>query len=118
MSYPGLQLETFMRNYRRFHEQAPVVHQCPSATLELAARSFRFVHIDGSHLYENVAADLVLTKEAACRGAIIALDDYRKVAAPGVAAAVWTSVADGLTPIALTDGKMYAELGTERLHAR
>src|SRR2546427_10329547 len=33
VSYPGLSQRSFELNYRRWHEQLPVVHRCPSASL-------------------------------------------------------------------------------------
>ncbi len=105
--YPALQRATFDQNYARFHESPPIVHQCLSAELELAAGSVRFAHIDGSHLYENIVHDIALVRRAVVPGAIVAFDDYRKQNAPGVSAAVWQAVSEGLVPIIMTSQKLY-----------
>lgn len=59
-----------------------------SADLDLSGRSFRFVHLDGSHEYGDALADLRLVVDHVCPGGIIAVDDYEHPLWPGVADAV------------------------------
>lgn len=50
--YDTLERARFERNFLRFHDALPVIHHGPSRDLgpRVASGSFRFVHIDGSHL--------------------------------------------------------------------
>lgn len=59
-----------------------------SADLDLSGRSFRFVHLDGSHEYDDALADLRLVIDHLVVGGIIAVDDYEHPLWPGVADAV------------------------------
>lgn len=108
--YDGLTLSTFLANYRRFHEQPPIIYRCPSSDIPLEERKpkFRIVHIDGSHQFADVSADIALARSATVPGGVVILDDYRSAHCPGVAAAVWKAVHnDGLIPICVTMDKMY-----------
>jgi hypothetical protein len=70
---------------------------------------YRFIHLDGSHVYEYVRND-VRTAVALLRpGGVVAVDDYRNENFPGVAAAVWAEVGTGgLVPVCVTPAKLYA----------
>lgn len=106
--YAGLGRKPFESNYLWFHTTLPDIHQCPSSelTARLTPDSFRFVHVDGSHLFDEVHSDILLSQKISCPGAIAAFDDYRT--RPGVAAAVWQEVASGrLRPRLLTNWKLY-----------
>ena len=71
--------------------------------------TFRFIHIDGSHLYQIVKQDLHTASGLLEKGGIVAIDDYRTAHTPGVAAAAWEAVLAGrLIPLCLTPQKMYA----------
>lgn len=105
--YASLTRAAFEQSYLRFHPALPVIHQCLSVDLELQAGTFRFAHIDGSHLYHIVRHDIAMVHDLMARGGVVALDDYRKVDTPGVSAAVWSAVEDGLTPMVMTAQKMY-----------
>jgi hypothetical protein len=71
--------------------------------------SFRFIHIDGSHIFSVIRRDIRTAKVLLNKDGIVAIDDYRSVHTPGVAAAVWEAVtSDHLVPICLTPQKMYA----------
>ena len=75
----------------------------------------RFVHIDASHLYEQVAVDLRSARRLLSPDGIVVLDDYRSAHTPGTAAAVWQAVWEtDLRPFALTSSKMYATWGDPR----
>jgi hypothetical protein len=109
--YPKLTRLAFESNYRRFHERMPRVLQCSSEEIPNRglSRSFRFAHIDGSHLYEGVRADLKTVRELMLPNGIVALDDYRHPRFPGTAQAIWEEIITGhLTPICLTYTKMFA----------
>ena len=106
----------FEANYLSFHDALPRIHQGPSEELAetklIAPDSQRFIHIDASHLYRHVAADLRFAREALREDGIVALDDYRSEHTPGVAAATWEAVRlHGLRPVALTPQKFYGTWG-------
>lgn len=102
----------FEENYRRFHGRLPdviveassdeFVHHAP-------VDSFRFIHIDGSHLYRVVAGDIDRCRELLAPGGLLVCDDYRTEHSPGTAAAVWEAVFNkGLRVICVTAQKFYA----------
>jgi hypothetical protein len=108
--YPGLERETFERNYLRFHDALPEIHQCASSELEarLSPGTFRLVHIDGSHLFAEVSRDIRLSRTIACHGGVVAFDDIHSTAALGIGAAVWHEVVSGtLKPRLATTMKLY-----------
>ncbi|MFB7947140.1 class I SAM-dependent methyltransferase [Kitasatospora phosalacinea] len=116
MSYrETLTRRAFETNYRAFHPELPVIVQAPTSVLadgRIAADSCRFVHIDASHLYEHVAGDIVVARDALAKNGVVALDDYRAPHTPGVAAAVWEAVFTlGLRPVLLTPEKFYGTWG-------
>jgi hypothetical protein len=107
--YSGLEQDEFLANWDRFHTRRPRLEVCESAQLDLGDREFRFIHIDGCHSYQCVAKDISLAAAHTAKRGVIALDDYRAAEAPGVAAAVWQAVHNGvLFPFAGTWMKMYA----------
>lgn len=109
-AYRGLSRGAFEENYRRHVQGLPRVHQRPSA--ELAAvltPGYRFIHLDGSHVYEYVRSDVRTAVTLLQTDGVVAVDDYRNEHFPGVAAAVWAEVAGGgLVPVCVTSAKMYA----------
>jgi Methyltransferase domain len=118
--YSKLTRNVFETNYLRFHRQLPVMLTCPSTKLLKVGRrskTFRFIHIDGSHLYPIVRQDIQTAKTLLKDRGIVAFDDYRSIHTPGVAAAVWEEVTSGdLVPFCLTPQKMYATWDTNNLH--
>jgi SAM-dependent methyltransferase len=100
-----------------FHDTVPVIHQVPSSVLnasELGPRSFRFVHLDGSHVYEAVMRDIATAGELVAEGGVVAFDDFANVGYPGVAAALWPAVMESdLEPFACSSSKLYATLGRD-----
>ncbi|MCY7289059.1 MAG: class I SAM-dependent methyltransferase [Cryobacterium sp.] len=109
--YAGLARSSFESNYLRYHPALPEIFEGPSTDLGsiVSTPRFRFVHIDGSHLYDVVRADLALSREVSIPGAIVVLDDIAAAHTPGVTAAAWEAVAnDGLAPLVMTQNKMYA----------
>ena len=104
----------FEAAYERVHGELPVVHQCASSMLsarELGPNQFRFIHLDGSHRYEAVLADIALARELATDECVIVFDDFSNLGHLGVAAAVWPSVVRSeVEPFACTPAKLYATL--------
>jgi methyltransferase family protein len=107
--YAGLEQQQFLANWDRFHSRRPRLEVCESSALDLGDRILRFSHIDGCHSYQCVAKDIALAVTHAGQRGVIAMDDYRGVRTPGVAAAVWQAVGNGLLfPFAATYTKIYA----------
>ncbi|WP_374022418.1 class I SAM-dependent methyltransferase [Mycobacterium sp. HNNTM2301] len=107
--YSGLDQQQFLANWDRFHARRPTLEVCESSRLDLGERALRFVHIDGCHSYRCVANDIALAVTHTAKRGVIAIDDYRGVETPGVAAAVWQAVGNGrLFPFAATYMKIYA----------
>ncbi len=107
--YSGLEQRQFLANWDRFHSRRPTLEVCESSELDLGDRVFRFIHIDGCHSYQCVAKDISLAVTHTVERGVIAIDDYRGVETPGVAAAVWQAVGNGfLFPFAATYMKIYA----------
>ncbi|MFE6063645.1 class I SAM-dependent methyltransferase [Streptomyces sp. NPDC056431] len=113
--YPTLTRQVFEANYLRFHRRLPTVVQGSSAeiTAHVPARSCRFVHIDASHLYHHVRADIATARELLTEDGVVSLDDFRSPHTPGVAAATWEAVlTTGLKPVVLTESKLYGTWGS------
>ena len=107
--YSGLDQQQFLANWDRFHTRRPTLEVCESSELDLGDRVLRFSHIDGCHNYQCVAKDISLAVTHTAERGVIALDDYRGFRTPGVAAAVWQAVGNGLLfPFAATYMKIYA----------
>ncbi|MFD7598546.1 class I SAM-dependent methyltransferase [Kitasatospora sp. NPDC059812] len=111
----SLTRSAFEVNYLAFHEELPEIIQAPTSALaggRIAAGTFRFIHIDASHLYEHVVGDLQVARVALQDQGVVVLDDYRSQHTPGVAAATWGAVFNhGLKPIMLTECKFYGTWG-------
>jgi hypothetical protein len=115
-TYGGLTRQQFETNYRRYHADDPEVYVGTSRQFRSssAGRRFRFAHIDGSHLYDEVVNDIALAREVLVDGGVVVFDDVGGLQKPGVTAAVWEAVASGgLVPLAQT-GKLYATWPGER----
>ena len=81
-------------------------------TKHVTPQSCRFVHIDGSHLYEQVRNDLWSAHATLQRDGVVAFDDYRTEHCIGVSAAIWESVTSGqLKVICASPNKFYATWG-------
>lgn len=109
-SYPSLSRKKFESNMLEMLGHLPEIHQCPSSQLQskLGNRKFRFIHVDGSHLYDHVKLDLDYAAEVVVKKGIVAVDDFRTQHAIGVAAAVWETIIEGrLIPLAITPAKIY-----------
>lgn len=113
-SYKDLTREEFEFNYRAFHDELPIIVQAPTGEIleHVTAGSSRFVHVDASHLYKHVRADVEAAHTMLNADGIVVFDDYRSPHTPGVSAAVWEAVLTlGLRPIALTPQKFYGTWG-------
>ncbi|MDX2601203.1 class I SAM-dependent methyltransferase [Streptomyces caniscabiei] len=100
----------FEANYLSFHDELPRVLQGPSSIVpgEVKPRSCRFVHIDASHLYEHVEADITAARDLLLPGGLVVLDDFRSEHTPGVSVAAWEAVLNrGLNPVCLSTQKLY-----------
>ena len=106
--------QAFETNYLAFHDQLPQIVQGPTGEIcgHVAAGSCRFVHIDASHVYDNVREDTASARQVLQENGVVVFDDYRKPQCPGTAAAVWEAILnDGLQPVFATDAKLYATWG-------
>lgn len=111
--YAELSQEAFERHYLTANEELPVVVRGLSHTIvdHASPGTHRFVHIDASHLYEHVLADIDAARTLLKPDGVVVLDDYRTVHAPGVAAAIWRESTRDLTPFAVSMNKLYATFG-------
>jgi hypothetical protein len=123
--YRALSRARFESFYRTVQPQLPVVVEAPSTRFldHVAPASLRFLHIDGSHLFEHVRDDAAAARIALKEDGIVVFDDIRSEHTPGVSAAVWQAVTgSGLVPVAVTPSKFYGTWGSsepyvERLRA-
>lgn len=102
---PNFGRDMFEANFLKFHTEPPEIIAHPSSMLQalLTGRTFRFIHVDGSHAYEQVRKDLLLAKELLVPGGVVSFDDLLSPHTPGVTAAVWEGVVnDGLIPMLQT----------------
>lgn len=111
--YPELTREPFEEAYKGIHGSLPRIVVGHSSTItEHALRgTHRFVHIDASHLYEQVRQDISAARTLLRDDGVVVLDDYRNDHTPGVAAAAWQAVNEGLHPFLISPAKMYATWG-------
>jgi hypothetical protein len=108
--YIGLSQAVFESNYARFHAVPPAVLQGASDYYlpTLISKSFRLIHVDGSHEHEAVRGDLAEATRLVQGNGLIVMDDIISPHTPGVAAAAWEAVANGgLVPLIQT-AKLYA----------
>lgn len=110
-SYSHFSREIFLRNYTKVIKSIPEVYACASSELGnlLTQKKFRFIHIDGSHLYEHVIKDLILASTLLEEQfGVIAVDDFRAEHAIGVSSAMWEMIYfHGLKPLILSSSKAY-----------
>ena len=109
-SYRSLTRRQFEQNYLCLHDELPEVIQAESSRIldHVEPGTVRFLHVDASHLYDQVHLDASNAKTLLRPGGLVVFDDYRSLHTPGVSAAVWQAVIeDGLIPVALTPAKLY-----------
>jgi Methyltransferase domain len=111
--YPTLAEDKFKANYLAVHGRLPVVVRGLSSriTSEASLGTHRFIHVDGSHLYEHVSQDVQSARLLLAPQGLVAFDDYRVEHTPGVAAAVWGALSDGFHPVWISPTKMYGTWG-------
>lgn len=113
-SYSTLTRAEFENNYLALHPALPEVVQAPSSAVlqHVEPGTARFVHVDASHLYTQVAEDVLNTRTILQPDGVVVFDDHSNPNTPGVAGAVWEAVAvHGLIPFAVTRYKMYGTWG-------
>ena len=113
-SYATLTRRAFEGNYLVFHEALPTIVQATTdqITKHVSPGTCRLVHIDASHLWEHVKGDIESAQQLLRPDGLLVCDDYRTEHTPGVAAAVWSAVANnGLKPICVTGNKLYGTWG-------
>jgi hypothetical protein len=108
--YDGLSQARFEASYVDLHGDLPVVVRGPSRAIrdQAAPGRHRFVHVDASHVYDNVVEDVATARLLLAPDGVVVFDDYRSSHTPGVAAAVWPALRDGLVPFLATPAKLYA----------
>jgi predicted O-methyltransferase YrrM len=95
------------------------IHPVFSSSLVLPPdQRFRFVHVDGSHDYEDALADLRLAYRHLDVGGVIAVDDYEHPQWPGVTPAVEKFLAEHDEVAAVADLNRHAESGRKLYLAR
>jgi hypothetical protein len=111
--YGSLSQDAFEANYRAVHDDLPVVIRGTSSTIRARAAHgrHRFVHVDASHEYPHVREDIETARELLAPNGIVVFDDFRSEYFPGVGAAVWPELANGLVPLAFSPEKLYATWG-------
>ncbi|EFG74444.1 hypothetical protein HMPREF0591_5637 [Mycobacterium parascrofulaceum ATCC BAA-614] len=115
-SYKGLNRTKFEQNYLKWVEKLPeIINELSSNITErVETKSLRFAHVDGSHLFEVVGMDVANTRRLMNDFGVVAIDDFRAVHTPGVAAAVWAAVCnDDLMPICISEQKFYGSWSPE-----
>ena len=108
--YRNLTRETFERNYLRFLPELPRIVQATSLEIgqHVEAGSCRFVHVDGAHVYSYARSDIASARDLLGRDGIVVCDDWRGRYTPGVTVAAMEAVLeDGLSTVAITEGKLY-----------
>jgi hypothetical protein len=103
--------ETGVLNTIKLPNKNPKILNCNSIDLKnlCGELQFKFIHVDGSHLYEIVSKDVAFVTEGALMPkGIVVFDDYRTVHTIGVSAAIWEAIVlKKLKPIIRTENKLY-----------
>jgi len=111
LPHRGLRRSEFEHNYRRFHLTLPdiIAGRSHEIDRDRLAAHFRLIHVDGSHAYVDVRADILIARRLLRRGGAVIFDDWSQARSPGVALAIWEEYTRGdLIPLCLTSFKMYA----------
>jgi predicted O-methyltransferase YrrM len=109
--YGSLTRAAFEGHYLRFHAGLPnIVQGLTRAVTDRASHgSHRWVHVDASHMYEDVRQDLASARTLLNDNGVVVCDDIRSAHTPGVAAATWEAVVnDALNPIVMSRAKLYS----------
>jgi hypothetical protein len=117
-SYPNFGLEVFKDNMQKFAKAIPEIIVSDSARLKSSdlGEKYRFIHLDGSHLFDHISKDLDLAIQIIDPNyGIIAIDDFRAAHTPGVSAAIWMEIANKrLVPTVITETKMYCMMQSDK----
>ena len=108
--YQPYGLESFLARFGEFHDYEPEMHVMSSVDLHdrLTPKSFRFIHIDGSHRREVLQSDVELAKNLLVQGGVVVFHSYRSMATLEVGASAWREVAFGsFIPICASENKLY-----------
>jgi methyltransferase family protein len=108
--YSDLTRGAFERNYLSVLPALPNILQISSLEIldHVSPATCRFVHVDGSHLYDFVQSDIRAARAMLKPDGIVALDDWCSWDTPGVAVAVMEQLGAGeLHAIATTSAKFY-----------
>jgi hypothetical protein len=115
----GVSQENFLRNYKSFHSKNPIIHACESKVLasSVGSNKFRLIHIDGSHLYENVILDSNLSLELLVESdSLLVFDDFRQPHAIGVMVCVSNLVLSGrIEPLLFSRDKAYFVMNPRKI---
>jgi hypothetical protein len=97
-----------------FKEPKVLVKNSLDLNIDEIGLGFRFIHLDGSHLYNLRDSDLSLAMQIIHKeSGVIAIDDFRAEHTPDVAAAIWKLVvSEKVKPIIITVTKMYCMLNS------
>ena len=118
-SYNNLSRILFEKNCTLELGYIPKIHECKSLELRdnLISGIYRFIHIDGSHLYSHVKHDIELAVGIVTDSdGIIVIDDFRSQHTLGVTKAIWQFVESrALSPILVTPTKMYLVKKSNRI---
>jgi hypothetical protein len=116
-SYPNFGLEVFKDNMQKFAKAIPEIIVSDSARLKSSdlGEKYRFIHLDGSHLFDHISKDLDLAIQIIDPNyGIIAIDDFRAAHTPGTSAAIWMEIANKrLVPTVITETKMYCMMQSD-----
>ena len=111
---PQRGVNRFLGNYMRYHAQEPDVIVGLSDDLHFDDQSFKFIHIDGSHRFNEVVYDVEFARGLCGKGSVITMDDHSNPMWPGVAAATWPAVVrHELFPFCASPGKLYAAVDAD-----
>lgn len=108
--YAAYSEDLLLQNYLRFLDTPPVIHAHSSLDLpgKLEDSTFRFIHLDGSHLAEVLRSDLALARSLITPDGVIAVNLYRSLGTLEVAAAVWPEVSGAaLHAVVATESHLY-----------
>jgi hypothetical protein len=110
-SYGSLSKATLLKNLEIYEFRNFKILEMSSINLNPKDfdSTFRFIHIDGSHQFNNVKKDLEFSSQVIDKDrGIIVVDDYRATHTPGVSKAIWASeVEKELIPLILGPTKVY-----------
>jgi hypothetical protein len=110
-SYQPIDVENILRILESFPDVAAhiIIGNSLSLPPVIEKFRFRFVHIDGSHLYEVVQQDIAIAmKILDPESGVLVIDDYRTLHTPDVSRAVWELISTSHVKVLFrTSAKIY-----------